>query len=862
MDEYFALAIKECKDAELFSDFYMYRGLVNLAYNEAEEAANDFKKAEENGYHKIITKVNYYAALYQQVAAEIPKEEVGYSVKFDCFKINTIIAGLKPIIKDESFNSFNYSIRLNILKLYASACSLLGIDSELLPLSVYIEKYDDYEFRRLLILNSRQEVSEMEKQLLNDVDKLYITLRSLINKKPEECKEIILNRLQNENIQHPSFVYYLLLQACIVTKDSESYWKHRNSLLDNSVNEEAVLSMDACMYDAEENIHEAKKIFDELVDKTRDYIVLENASRFYKKNAYFTEAENVIIKTCDLFENAEIGIDDVYGFYHGAISFFVSRKSNKAQELLGRINQSQVTKDEYLKLQVQVFLGINDLQKLLDCFQQLYQIEKSNKALLNLAICKFQLMKYDDTISACKELLETTSDAEQLLKIYWLLSDSYLLKNDLSNSYLWAEKTHVLKKDTPGDRTHQAFFGRAIRCGHFEGMGEMAEYQRVHPVVVDYFKVFQFDPNDNNILETLMKAADEFSPNRGNLEQEEKDFACLYKNNPLTINLLLYHFNGDWQQVFNFSTNNKLKICDGNREKQKNEVKMINDALVLDANTLVILSYYKGLSLLSNIKNIYINYSTINTLQHYYMAYGYEYIKDILMWIEESENIVIEEDGYTDSESTISKAFSDNFVNACNVAQNRKIPFLCADMYAEIFKVSTQIEELTNVNFISIPAFYDYIGGKFTKLKEQALYKLLIGTTFISFSANTIITAIEDNDYKSIDECITPFLICMSDYDMDSFSAVYLQAIYRLSIGHEDAACVLAKTILENTRKVWRRGWHYRRFKDTDADYKRRTESIDKYVIDILVGIKKIFENKSEEIVNMCDNIWNDVRSE
>ena len=97
---------------------------------------------------------------------------------------------------------------------------------------------------------------------------------------------------------------------------------------------------------------------------------------------------------------------------------------------------------------------------------------------------------------------------------------------------------------------------------------------------------------------------------------------------------------------------------------------------------------------------------------------------------------------------------------------------------------------------------------------------------------------------------------------MDSFSAVYLQAIYRLSIGHEDAACVLAKTILENTRKVWRRGWHYRRFKDTDADYKRRTESIDKYVIDILVDIKKIFENKSEEIVNMCDNIWNDVRSE
>lgn len=861
MDEYLAVAIKDCKDAEWLSDFYMYRGLVNLAYNEPEEAANDFIKAEENGYNKTITKVNYYAALYQQVASGISKEEIGYSVKFDCLKINTIIAGLKPIIKEDNFNSFNYSTRLSILKLYASACSLLGIDSELLPLSLYIEAYDDYEFRRLLILNSRQEILEKEKQLLNDVDKLYITLRSLINKKPEECKEIIFNRLQNCNIQNPSFVYYFLLQACIATKDSENYWKYRNSLLDNSINEEAVLSMDACMYDAEENIHDAKKIFDKLVGETRDYVILENASRFYKKNDYFAEAENVIIKTCDLYENSEIGIDDVYGFYYGAISFFVYIKSNKAQEFLERIDQRQVTKDEYLKLQVQVFLGTNDLHKLLDCFQQLHQIEKSNQILLNLAICNFQLMKYDDTICACEELLETTSDPDQLLNIYWLLSDSYLLKNDLGNSYLWAEKTHILKKDIPGDRTHQAFFGRAIRCGHFEGMGEMAEYQRVHPVVVNYFKVFQLDPNDDNILESLMKAADEFSPNRGNLEQEEKDFACLYRNNPLTINLLLHHFNGDWQQVFHFSVNNKLKICDGNREKQKKEANMINDALVLDADTLVILSYYEGLSLLSNIKNIYINYSTINTLQHYYMAYGYDYIKDILNWIKESQNIVTEADGYSDRESTISKAFSDNFTKACNVARKKKIPFLCADMYADVLKASTQLEELTNVEFISIPAFYDFIGKKLVKLKEQALYKLIMGATFISFSANTIITALEENDYQSIGECISPFLICKSDYDMDSFSTVYLQAIYHLSEKHEDAACEMAKIILENTRKVWRRGEHYRKFEDVDMDAKRRADSIKKYVVNVVIGINEIIKNQNAEITQMCTNILLDVRN-
>lgn len=434
MDAHFKLAIKDVKDAEWLSDFYMYRGLANLAYDDAKEAANDFKKAEEHEYNKTIAKLNYYAALYQQVVSEFHKEGNCYSVNFDGRKLNTIIAGLKPIIEKDDFDSSNYSIRLRILKLYVSSCSLLGVDYKLSPISVYIEKYNDYELRRLIILNSRQKILDKEMQLLNDDDALHIKLRNLMNSNPEECKKVILTRLKNENIENPLFVYYFLQQACIVTKDSGNYWKYKKNLLDNGINEEAISSMDACMYTVEGNIQEAKRLFDNLVNETRDYIILENAIRFYKTNSFLEEAENVIIKTLELFESSEIGIENVYRFYYDSISFFVSIKNSNVQELLDRIDQNQVTKYEYLKLQAQVFVGINDLHKLLGCLKELYEIDKNYQILFNLAICKFQLMKYDDAISTCNELLQMTLDKDQLLKIYWLLSDSYLLKSDFDNS--------------------------------------------------------------------------------------------------------------------------------------------------------------------------------------------------------------------------------------------------------------------------------------------------------------------------------------------------------------------------------------------------------------------------------------------
>ena len=96
---------------------------------------------------------------------------------------------------------------------------------------------------------------------------------------------------------------------------------------------------------------------------------------------------------------------------------------------------------------------------------------------------------------------------------------------------------------------------------------------------------------------------------------------------------------------------------------------------------------------------------------------------------------------------------------------------------------------------------------------------------------------------------LSPFLICKSDYDMESFAIVYLQAIHRLNDVHEDAAISLAKIILDDTFRVWRRGTYYRETAKNydDSQALEKATRILHYVRTVLAGIKEIFPNDAEK---------------
>ena len=251
-------------------------------------------------------------------------------------------------------------------------------------------------------------------------------------------------------------------------------------------------------------------------------------------------------------------------------------------------------------------------------------------------------------------------------------------------------------------------------------------------------------------------------------------------------------------------------------------------------------------------ESIYISYSVIYTLQYSYLSYGYKFIEDILNWIAQASNIIFEATEGVDEKSVVSKAFSIEFTKACNIAKRRKAPFMCADMFAQQLKKSAEIGNLDEVEFVSITAFYDFIGKTRVDLKEKAVYQLLTGAAFVSFSADTIIKEVERNGYQILDDSIKPFLIYKSDYDMNSFKEVYLWAVSSLSKEHKDAAYQLAKMLLENTKKIWRKGQLYRNYADIDLNSKKRANDIREYAIDMALGIKKMFKEK-REITFICN---------
>lgn len=100
-------------------------------------------------------------------------------------------------------------------------------------------------------------------------------------------------------------------------------------------------------------------------------------------------------------------------------------------------------------------------------------------------------------------------------------------------------------------------------------------------------------------------------------------------------------------------------------------------------------------------------------------------------------------------------------------------------------------------------------------------------------------------------------LIILAHYDclaslqsiMESFAIVYLQAIHRLNDVHEDAAISLAKIILDDTFRVWRRGTYYRETAKNydDSQALEKATRILHYVRTVLAGIKEIFPNDAEK---------------
>ena len=862
LDSYFSKISDEGQKKELLGDYYAFRGLICTAFNDSTSAYENYEKAASHGYNEFVSQFNMLSALYGQAVKNVPYGQRFIHPNVDILKLYKVLDGLKILLQDKHMSEKAYKdVKCYAVSLYVSASVTIKGSHDLQPLQLYLPLSKDYETTRMLILGSTEQLTPDTVQLLEENDQFLLEIRQLLhNDDLQKCREKIEERLEDPDYSLPADTALTLLQLCIVSKDLESYHKYRNMEGIEAFAGDSLVAMDACACELEGDIEKAKLLFWNITQSCTDYHVLENVLRFYKRSNCVQDCEALYFKLQSLQKEQKTYIDDLDGFYCSGLDFMILQKRNSAKDFFESVPKDAISTEAYSYMEERLYQAINDPLHLCIALSRKPNARFQDK--VNQAICHRLMCRYDDSLNLCLDLVRNAKGIsdEQLVKVYWLISDSYLFKKMPKESYSWALKAHKLMERHPYDQSHRAFLGRIMRSGHFEGLSIILEYQDVHPVVVNYFKAIQVSPDDKDMPQKFLQQVKEYLPDTPDYADRERRLALDYKNLPMPIHMLLQYFNEDWGHVLSFAQKNKLRLGTGDSQRQQLEESWVCNDIVVDAQTLIIMAACGCLPSLQMMEHVHISYSSIAILQYCYLSnnFGLIFIEELMDWVNSEKTVVLEPDGMIDINDTFVQALSKDFFIGCNIAERFNIPFLCADILAVFLQNFSDSPISKDVRFITLPVLCKVFGRNQPDLSSQMLYNLMKYGEFISFSASTVFEQIKSHNFQVSDEILHPFLICKSDYNMQSFSGVYLSAIYMLKEENETSAIDLSKTILSNTMQIWRRGTYYReslKKMPNDSIVLARALSILKYTCSIIVGMEQIWTTMPKQIRNLCDEL-------
>lgn len=841
-------------DQEKTAEYYLFRGIVNQHGGQFSDAIVDYEQALANNYDPIVGKLNLAIAKYHVSLTGIPRDRRVLIPEINMKPMLEAAELLLEVIKNVHGNPNAKQIEMHAVEHYVSACCFIGKPHELTPLSDYLSGSLNYECKRGIIMGSSEVLTADIVGLLSPEDALFCTTRELLRQnKVEECKHLLSDAVNrcDQSVSPP--VFNLLLQVCLILKEHSDYWYFRVRAEEFDISSTLLSSYDAWAYDLAGETDRAKSIMDQVASSSLDDGLLVNALNFYNRNNFISEQEALFLRMHRLQKENCIYIVDLDDFYGRAMEFFVKHKKPFAAQLLTELPENSLSRCNYLKMCGLFYSEVNDLNKLIPCLSELWALEQKFTHGFDLALCLYRAMRYDEAIAVALKLEGNVQDNYKT-KLYWLLSDLYMLQGNQNDSFSWAKMAHELTVQNPYDKSHQAYFSRAMACGHEEVLSTIQEYKHEHPVVVDWFHEISIPTDSNDLVAVLKEKLHEIDPEHSQHEDVEKLIADTYRNGFTPINLLFERYNSKLYEISRFASQNKLNIATGDASELKVS---IPDELVTDAQTLIIAALFGGIEAIKLIPKLYISFGSIADLQQAYFINGSPCLQKLLSWIKNADNVTFVENGFVDPEDFLVSAFSGNFVACCNICRKKNIPYLYCDIVAPKLQRIADVGISKEIQFVSLPTLcFQLLEDKPQEL-STTLYGLLKYCKFVSFTADTIVQTIVSNGYNVTLELLSPFMCCSTDCDMASFVSVYIKAIHVLSLSNSDAAVQLAVIVLKNTKQIWRRGTYYRIASEEykDALSKAKASSIKQYVRSITKGINQVFTNPPPEIATLISEI-------
>ena len=848
LDERFSTNTNLEKDIN--NDYYIYRSFALRQNNQHSEAIEALMMAKDNGCDSIQIDCNLGFVYYELAVRNTPKDERVFRPQIDSKQLLKALEIYKNLIFNCNLDKTPGHIKLRIVEVYVSCCSLLGIKHNLTPLDNYLTlKGIEYETLRGLIFNTGNAIPAPHIALLNGEDVLFAQAINYIRGEGdyEKVKRYILEKDDAEISKIPEATMMLMVQMFVIEKDVELYRKYKKYISSTRLTD-LLDCLDAYCLELEGKVQEAKSILQKYSTSSTDYFLLWNIQNFYARNHFEDELGKTYLWILNLLETEVICVENISELIERIVVHFVEKKSYEC-DIASLFKHLPEDDEKTWRLKCYYYQALNDIPNLVFCTQKLYEKTKNIEHAFNVILCFRNMMKYDKAVEFALKVEEEnlTIESKLQIKLFKLISDIYLLQGENDESFNWATQANQLCKENPYDDTHCWYFMRGMRTNHMEVLKESVDYKNEHPVVINWLTTFSIDKE--NPAQSLLKQIEEVRGQSSvDYQKSETEISKYYKAGLVSNSMILKNRSHDLPSFLNFVLSNKINIFPGNIKQIEAEKPKIKESLFVDATTLIILCQLEVLDIFKDISEICLTYDTINMLQTYCLTETSHVIASkVLSWLKDNEKILIKERGfYYQPDKLLLDLFSEEVLSCCYASKKHNIPMLsCESLFNQL--IDTKEIEIPDFNIVSIPAL---CLAKMTtnQHQHQIIYQLLGKCTFVPFNAITIFYQIRKNNYVIDSEQLKPFMQCNSTVDMTSFANVYLATISMLHIRKKEAAVVFAKMVIENAIKIWNRGQHYRRWESEYEEYQIKSASIKNYCKYITVGMREFFADDLSEI--------------
>ena len=837
-------------ETDIKNDYYIYRSYALRQNNQHTDAIKSLILAKENGCDSVQIDCNLGFIYYELAVKNVPKDKSVFRPDIDSQQLLKALEIYKNLIFDGKLDETPGFIKLRIIEVYVSCCSLLGIKHNLSPLENYLNLQGiEYEILRGLIFNTGNAIPPAHFELLKEEDILFARAINYIRGEGDyaQIKSTILDKDEIEISKIPEASMMLLVQMFVIEKDVDLYRKYKNYI--HSTRLKDILDcLDAYCLEIEGRIEEAKFILQKYSSSSTDYHLLWNIQNFYARNHFEDALGQTYLWMLRLLETNVICVENISELIERVVVHFVENKSYDC-DVCSLFKYLAEDDERTWRLKCYYYQSINDIPNLVFCTQKLYDKSRNVEHALNVIIGFRSMMKYDDALTFALAVKDQHSSMDNKLQVrlFKMISDIYLLGGEKDKSFDWATQANQLCKENPYDDTHCWYFMRGMRTGHSEVLKESIEYKNEHPVVIKWLSMFSID--ENNPGQSILKQIEEFSgQSSDDYQKREQEISKYYKAGLVSNAMILKNRSHDLPSFLNFVLTNKVKIFSGIIQQIEAEKPKLKDEVFVDATTLILLSELNVLDIFKDINKIYLTYDTINVLQTYCLTDSGSVIANkVLSWLNGSEKIILKERGYYyQPDKLMLDIFSDEILSCCYASQKHDIPMLsCESLFYQLMEVKEI--DIPDFNIVSIPTLC------FSKMaadqyQHQIIYRLLEKCTFVPFNAITIFYQIRNNSYVINPEQLKPFVQCNSTVDMISFANVYLATTAILHRRKKEVAVDFANMVIDNGIKIWNRGQYYRTWESDYEEYRIKSKSIKEYCEYLITGLRELFVDELSDI--------------